>query len=159
VSADTPAPQLAGCSVTHHHVPRCAVLGAPLPGSLAAQSTVHAVYPRGFTPGGPPPTPSPSRTPATITITAFPAPGALTPIRGRVTGLVAPNTHRVFLYLHAPDGGYWSKPQPGFSYAVGDDGTFALPDWASYPAGDGAFTDMAIFIVVQGTAMPSGEGA
>jgi hypothetical protein len=137
---------------------RCAVLGAPLPGSLAASSTVHAVFPRGYVPGVvTSPSPAPSRTPTSITITTFPAPGALTPIAGRVSGLVAPTTHRVFMYLRAPDGGYWIKPEPLISFPVAADGAFTITGWASYPAGDGAFTEIALFVVLAGTAMPTSE--
>ena len=54
------------------------------------------------------PTPSPHSTLAgTITITAFPAAGALTPISGVVTGLVAPTAYVAVLYVRDAFGANW----------------------------------------------------
>jgi len=135
----------------------CAVLGGPLPGGLAAASAISRVFPRGFTPAAPSaaPTAGPHAGPAVLSITAFPSPGTLTPVGGRLSNVAAPSGYMVALYLQAPDGTWWVKPLPNQPIPIAADGTFLVTAWASYPAGDVNFQAMHLYVLPVGTPIPT----
>ena len=143
-----------------------AAAGGPLaaPPAYAGVEVAVAQYPPGFTggspaasppvspvsspPGTPVKSPAPSPGAAVITITAFPAAGALTPISGVVTGLVTPPAFNAVLYVRSGDGvHWWIKPQPGTSAALDATGSFSFVGWASNPSTDVAVTMFAIAII------------
>jgi hypothetical protein len=93
----------------------------------------------------------------TITLAAFPAPGAVTAIMGRVNGLAFPGSQQAVLYIAAPEGNWWIKPQPSVARQLGPTGTFDFSDWASYPPGDVNMQQAHIFVMPIGTTFPNGE--
>jgi hypothetical protein len=137
------------------------VLGGPLPGGLAPAAAVWRTFARGFAPSGPSPGPSPGphSGPAVLTVTAFPAPGTLTPISGRLTNVAAPASHVVAMYLQAPDSTWWVKPLPNTPITIAADGTFTTTTWASYPAGDVNFVAVHLYVLPVGTPIPVVLGA
>lgn len=91
---------------------------------------------------------------ATIAFTAFPAPGSLSAVAGKVNGLPQGGAgYKAVLYMQIPGGSWWSKPTPGASVPLAADGTFRFDGWASYPTGDVDFTALAVQV------MPASAGA
>ena len=89
-----------------------------------------------------------------ITITAFPAAGALTPISGVVSGLVTPAAFEAVLYVRSGDGvNWWIKPHPGTSVVLDSTGAFSFVGWASNPTTDVAVTRFALAIIPVGAAI------
>jgi hypothetical protein len=93
-----------------------------------------------------------------LVMTAFPAPGAITPIAGRVDHLAFPGSHQAVLYIAAPDGNWWIKPQPSIARQLSPTGAFDFTDWASYPPGDINMQQAHLFVMPLGTSFPNGEG-
>ena len=110
-----------------------AVLGGPLPGSVAAAAVLAGAFPAGFTPGAPSPTPVAPGTAPDIILSAFPVSGGLTPISGRVVNLASPASYKAVLYVKAASGEWWIKPYPDTSRAIATTGVFTFADWASNP--------------------------
>ena len=149
-----------------------AAAGGPLtaPPTYAGVEVAAAQYPPGFTGGSPAatppaspvssPPPSPASSPApspgaaAITITAFPAAGALTPISGVVSGLANPAAFEAVLYVRSGDGvHWWIKPQPGTFAVLDVTGAFSFVGWAFNPTTDVAVTAFALAIIPIGTAI------
>ena len=123
-------------------------------------STNGVVFAYGLPGGGgsPPVTPNnfpaPSPGAAVITITAFPAAGALTPISGTVSGLTNPAAFEAVLYVRSGDGvHWWIKPQPGTFAALDATGAFTFAGWASNPPTDVSVTAFALAIIPVGAAI------
>ena len=138
------------------------------PPSYAGIEVAAVVYPPGYTGSGGSPAASPGASPAAlpaasppaspgavaITITAFPAAGALTPISGTVSGLTNPAAFEAVLYVRSGDGvHWWIKPQPGTFAALDATGSFTFAGWASNPPTDVSVTAFALAIIPIGTAI------
>jgi hypothetical protein len=117
-----------------------AVLGGPLPQSIASVAVASAQAARGYTVGGgPAPSPQPTTPPtggstADITITEFPVPGGLTPVTGVLHDIANTQLYKAVLYIQSPTGDWWIKPYPGTSAAIDATGHFSFPNWASNQA-------------------------
>jgi hypothetical protein len=111
------------------------VLGGPKP-TNAYYEYFSQTFPRGYAPGNQQASASPStqvNNAPSIMLTAFPAAGTVTRIAGVVSGNGDPLQHKAVLYIQAPDGKWWIKPQTGSSSPIAADGSFAFNNWASSP--------------------------
>jgi len=65
----------------------------------------------------------------TLTVTAFPAAGAISPISGQYAGLGNPAGYKVVMYLTVDGQAQYIKPYPGSSAPLGGDGSFRFDVW------------------------------
>jgi hypothetical protein len=85
-------------------------LGAPLPAAMMAASVASGTYPNGYIVpaggGGGTVQPPPAGGPGALTLTEFPAPGVISPIAGKLSGVTNPQTYKIVMYL-TNDGTTW----------------------------------------------------
>src|SRR5262249_35571696 len=100
-----------------------------------SNAVAQGSYARGYAPGAAASSsPAAQGGSASLTMTQFPAKGALTAIAGAVSGLTNPAGYEVAIYLEAGPGSWWSKPQPGDATQLSNTGTFTIANWASNPS-------------------------